>query len=97
MAPDSKKAKASFTFGPLYNYQDKNFKATLGAYYQTGKTENNLLLSAYMLNSYAELRNKNLFAGAGVDYLSDSSDKTSPGHSQSFSTLYVTIISFIDS
>jgi hypothetical protein len=86
----SKKVKVSFTFGPLYNYQDKNFKATLGAYYQTGKTESNLLLSAYMLNSYAELSNKELFAGAGIDYLSGSSDKTSSNHSQSFSTLYAT-------
>ncbi len=43
----SKTVKASFTIGPLYNFQNKNFKATMGAYYQTGKTENNLLLSAY--------------------------------------------------
>jgi hypothetical protein len=86
----SKKTKASFTFGPLYNYQDKNFKATLDAYYQTGKTENNLKLSAYMLNSYAGFQNKKLFAGAGLDYLSGSSDQTSSDHSQSFSTLYAT-------
>ena len=86
----SKKAKASFTFGPLYNYQNKNFKALLGAYYQTGKTESNLLLSAFMVNSYAELKNQTLFAGIGFDYLSGSSNKTAPNHSQSFSTLYAT-------
>ena len=86
----SKSVKASFTFGPLYSYQDKNFKAILGGYYQTGKTESNLLLSAYMLNSYAELHNKIFFGGGGVDYLSGNSDKTSLSHSQSFSTLYAT-------
>ena len=86
----SEKMKASFTFGPLYNYQDKNLKATLGAYYQTGKTENNLRLSAYMLNSYVGFQNKNLFAGVGLDYLSGSSATTSVDHSQSFSTLYAT-------
>jgi hypothetical protein len=90
VTPDLKKVKASLTFGPLYNYKDKNYKATLGAYYQTGKTENNLLLSAYMVNGYAELYNKNLFAGAGIDYLSGNSDKTRTGHSQNFSTLYAT-------
>lgn len=90
VVPVSKKVKASFTFGPLYNYQDKNFKATLGTYYQTDKTENNLQLSAYMLNSYIELYNKNLFGGAGLDYLSGNSDKTPAGYSQNFSTLYAT-------
>ncbi len=85
-----KNVKANFTFGPLYNYLDKNFKASFGAYYQTGKTENNLLLNAYMINSYAELRNKSLSAGAGLDFLSGNSDKTSPNHSENFSTLYAT-------
>lgn len=88
--PTSAKAKASFTIGPLYNFQNNNFKALLGAYYQTGKTENNLLLSAYMFNSYAEIKSKKIFAGAGLDYLSGNSDKTSSDHSQSFSTLYAT-------
>ncbi len=88
--PTSKKVKASFTVGPLYNFQNKNFKAILGGYYQAGKTENNLLLSAYMLNAYGELHNKKIFAGIGLDYLSGSSDNTSSNRSQSFSTLYAT-------
>ena len=90
VTPDLKKVKASLTFGPLYNYKDKNFKGVLSAYYQTGKTENNLLLSAYMVNGYAELNHKHLFAGAGIDYLSGNSDKTANDHSQNFSTLYAT-------
>lgn len=87
---NSKKTKASFTIGPLYNFQNNNYKAILGAYYQTGKTENNLLLSAYMINAYGEVHNKKIFAGIGVDYLSGNADKTSSGHSASFSTLYAT-------
>ena len=62
----------------------------LGTYYQTGKTDNNLFVGAYMLNAYGEIHNEKLFAGAGVDYLSGSSDKTSSSRSKSFSTLYAT-------
>ena len=86
----SKNMKASLTFGPLYNFKNTNFKAVLGTYYQTGKTDNNLFVGAYMLNAYGEIHNEKLFAGAGVDYLSGSSDKTSSSRSKSFSTLYAT-------
>ncbi len=86
----SNKIKTSLTIGPLYNYQNNKFKALLGAYYQTGKTENNLLLSSYMINSYAELHGKKIFAGLGLDYLSGNDDNTSSNHSHSFSTLYAT-------
>lgn len=85
----STKSKASFTFGPLYNYQNNSIKATLGAYYQTGKTENNLDISAYMINVYADLQGKT-FAGLGLDYLSGNGDNIQANRSQSFSTLYAT-------
>lgn len=85
----SPKSKTSFTFGPLYNYQNNKFKATLGAYYQTGKTENNLLVSAYMINSYAGLQGK-VIAGLGLDYLSGNDDNTASNQSNSFNTLYAT-------
>lgn len=85
----SPKSKASLTFGPLYNSQNNTFKAILGAYYQTGKTENNLLLSAYMINAYAGLQGKT-FAGVGFDYLSGNEDNTRANQSHSFSTLYAT-------
>jgi hypothetical protein len=88
--PSSKKTYTSFTIGPLYNYQSNKFKALLGAYYQTGKTENNLLLDAYMVNAYAEVRSKKIFAGLGLDYLSGNDDETTSNHSHSFSTLYAT-------
>ncbi|MBA2250663.1 MAG: alginate export family protein [Chitinophagaceae bacterium] len=87
--PLSKKTFTSFTFGPLYNYKNNKFKALLGAYYQKGNTENNLLLNAYMINAYAELRGK-IFAGLGLDYLSGDDDNTPSNHSNSFSTLYAT-------
>jgi hypothetical protein len=86
----SKKTHTSYTFGPLYNYQDKNFKAVLGAYYQTGRTENNLQLSAWMLNTYAQLADKRIFAGAGFDYLSGNNNETASNQTHSFSTLYAT-------
>ncbi|KIC94259.1 alginate export family protein [Flavihumibacter solisilvae] len=82
--------KASFTFGPLYNYNGHSWKTILGGYYQGGKTENNLKLLAFMLNAYAEKRINRIAAGLGLDYLSGSSDATKTGHSHSFSTLYAT-------
>ncbi|HEY8689315.1 MAG TPA: alginate export family protein [Chitinophagaceae bacterium] len=85
----SPKSKASLTLGPLFNFQKNIFKGLLGAYYQTGKTENNLLLSAFMFNAYAGIRKK-IIAGIGLDYLSGNSDNTSATHSHSFSTLYAT-------
>jgi hypothetical protein len=88
--PSSKKTHTSYTFGPLYNYQGPAVKAVLGGYYQTGRTENNLLLSAWMLNSYAEAHNKKIFAGLGLDYLSGNNNETALNQSHSFSTLYAT-------
>ena len=88
--PSSKKTYTSFTFGPIYNYQNTKLKALLGAYYQTGKTENNLLLNAYMINAYVQLQNKKIFAGIGLDYLSGNGDETNSNHNHSFSTLYAT-------
>ena len=85
----SPKSKASLTVGPLFNYQENIFKGLIGAYYQTGKTENNLQLSAFMINAYAGIRKK-IIAGIGLDYLSGNSDNTSSTHSHSFSTLYAT-------
>lgn len=87
---DSTKTKATLTLGPIYNFQNNNFKAILGAYYQTGKTESNLLLSAYMINVYGELHTKKIFTGIGLDYLSGNSDETFSTHNLSFSTLYAT-------
>ncbi len=87
---NSGRSKASFTFGPLYNFQNNNFKALLGTYYQTGKTENNLLLGSYMINAYGELHNKQLLVGIGFDYLSGNKDNTPVNRSHSFSTLYAT-------
>lgn len=88
--PSSKKTHTSYTLGPLYNYQGNTFKALLGGYYQTGRTDNNLLLGAWMLNAYAELRDKKMFAGLGLDYLTGNNGETSSNRSHSFSTLYAT-------
>ncbi len=88
--PVSKKIKASITIGPLYNYNYNDWKAVLGAYYQGGKTENNLKLDAFMINAYAEKKVQKISAGLGVDYLSGNCDDTKPGHSNNFSTLYAT-------
>lgn len=85
-----RKTYTSYTFGPLYNYQSNKFKGLIGAYYQTGKTDNALLLNAYMINSYAELHRKKAFTGIGIDYISGNSDNTPLNHSHSFSTLYAT-------
>ena len=85
-----KKTYTSYTFGPLYNYQGKIFKALVGVYYQKGKTDNALLLDAYMINSYAQLNGKKAFAGIGLDYISGNNDNTPLNHSHSFSTLYAT-------
>ncbi|MEO5783395.1 MAG: alginate export family protein [Ginsengibacter sp.] len=85
----SPKSKASLTVGPLLNFQKNIFKGVAGAYYQTGKTENNLQLNAFMVNLYAGI-NKKLIAGAGVDYLSGNSNNTASTKSHSFSTLYAT-------
>lgn len=82
--------KASVTFGPLYKYNHNAWKALVGAYYQTGKTENNYALSAYMLNLYANCAIKKGSIGLGFDYLSGNSDKTAAKTSQNFSTLYAT-------
>lgn len=86
----SKKMKATCTFGPLYNYYNKGVKAVLGVYYQGGKTDNNLDVSAFMLNAYAEKKIKRTSIGLGVDYLSGNSDNTLNTKSKNFNTLYAT-------
>ncbi len=88
--PSSRKTHTSYTFGPVYTYQNKVFKSILGAYYQTGKTENNLQLSAWMVNAYGELHNAKIIAGLGVDYLSGNDGETPSNRNHSFSTLYAT-------
>ena len=86
----SKKLKATCTFGPLYNYNYKNLKVVVGAYYQRGKTENNLRESAVMINAYAEKKIKKTSIGIGVDYLSGNKDNTINTESKNFNTLYAT-------
>lgn len=87
---NNKKLKATYTIGLLYNYNLKSWKATLGAYYQGGKTENNLSQSAIMLNAYVEGKFKQSSIGLGLDYLSGNTDKTSVTKSNNFNTLYAT-------
>ena len=77
-------------------FRIKILKPLLGGYYQTGKTENNLLLSAYMINIMLSCMVRIFFGGLGFDYLSGSYDKTSLSHSQSFSPYMPPIISFMD-
>lgn len=86
----SKKMKATYTFGPLYNYNNKGAKAVLGVYYQGGRTDNNLTVSAFMLNAYAEKKIKKTSIGLGVDFLSGNSDNTLNTKSKNFTTLYAT-------
>jgi len=82
--------KSNITFGPIYNFHHNSWKFVLGAYYQTGKTENNLDINAGMLNAYAEKTIKKVSVGAGVDYLSGNTDNTKATSSNNFSTLYPT-------
>lgn len=89
-APTAKKTYTSYTFGPLYNYQTNELKALIGAYYQTGKTDNALSLDAYMINSYIEMHIKKVFLGLGIDYISGNNNNTPGTASHSFSTLYAT-------
>jgi hypothetical protein len=86
----SSKMKTSFTIGPLYNYFSKTTKAILGLYYQSGKTENNLSLNAFMVNAYAEKRFQKTIIGMGLEYLSGNSDNTPNNKSNNFNTLYAT-------
>jgi hypothetical protein len=84
------KLKATYTFGPLYNYNFNGWKGVLGAYYQGGKTESNLNQSAFMVNAYGEKKVKKVAIGFGADYLSGNKDNTSATANNSFSTLYAT-------
>ncbi len=85
-----KAANTSYTIGPVFNFSNKGWKAIAGAYYQTGKTDNNLSISAYMVNGYVEYRKSKLFGGLGTDLLSGNSDNTLTTESNNFSTLYAT-------
>ena len=83
--------KATYTIGPLYNYNNNGWKAVVGAYYQGGKTENNLAQNAYMLNVYGEHKIKKIILGLGMDYLSGNKDDTNlTADNHSFNTLYAT-------
>lgn len=84
------KLKATYTFGPLYNYNFNGWKGVLGAYYQGGKTESNLNQSAFMINAYGEKKIKQVAIGFGADYLTGNKDNTSATTNNSFSTLYAT-------
>lgn len=84
------KLKSTVTFGPLYNYNLNGWKATLGAYFQGGKTENNLKQSAFMVNAYGEKKKKKLLLGIGADYLSGNSSKIDATKNHTFNTLYAT-------
>ena len=86
----SPKMKATYTLGPLYNYNSGGWKGVLGAYFQGGKTENNLAQSAFMVNVYAEKKIKKIALGLGADYLSGNSDGTKATENHTFSTLYAT-------
>jgi hypothetical protein len=86
----SPKMKATYTVGPLYNYNSGGWKGVLGAYFQGGKTENNLAQSAFMANVYAEKKIKKIALGLGADYLSGNSDGTKATENHTFSTLYAT-------
>lgn len=86
----SKSLKSSFTFGPLYKYEEKTIKAIVGAYYQTGSTDNNKDISAFMINTYGEYRTSDLSVGLGFDYLSGNANDTPTSEMHSFSTLYAT-------
>jgi hypothetical protein len=83
--------KATYTIGPLYNYSFNGWKTTLGTYFQGGKTEANLNVCAFMVNTYLEKRIETISLGLGGDYLSGNSDGTNIGSkSNNFNTLYAT-------
>lgn len=84
------KLKATYTVGPLYNYNFNGWKGIIGAYYQGGKTESNLNQNAFMINAYVEKDIKQLAIGLGTDYLSGNKDNTIATSNNSFSTLYAT-------
>lgn len=87
----SNELKATYTIGPLYNYNFNGWKTTLGTYFQGGKTESNLSVFAFMLNAYAEKKIKTFSFGLGADYLSGNNDQTTIAtESNSFNTLYAT-------
>jgi hypothetical protein len=86
----SPKLKATYTIGPLYNYNLNGWKGILGTYFQGGKTDNNLTQNAFMLNAYIEKKIKKVALGLGGDYLSGNTDNTPLTESHNFSTLYAT-------
>lgn len=86
----SKSLKSSYTFGPLYKYEGEAAKANIGAYYQTGSTDNNKDIQAFMINAYGEYRNSDLLIGIGLDYLSGNANSTASNEMHCFSTLYAT-------
>lgn len=88
--PASPSIKTSSTIGPMYNFHQNGWKLVLAGYYQTGKTENNLDLTAAMVNAYAEKVSKKITLGAGFDYLTGNADNTKSNTSHNFSTLYPT-------
>lgn len=87
----SNELKATYTIGPLYNYSNHGWKTIIATYFQGGKTENNLDVTAFMINAYVEKKVNQLSIGLGGDYLSGNSDQTNTKtESNGFNTLYAT-------
>jgi hypothetical protein len=84
---NDEKMKATLTLGPLYSLKTNFTNTTLGAYYQTGKTDQNLNQNAFMINASSEIEIKKFKQMLGFDYLSGNSAKKQTNESQSFSTL----------
>ncbi len=82
--------KSTYTAGAIFNYQHKGWKSNLGAYYQGGKSENNLTVSAYMVNAYAQYKYKKMIVGLGGDLLSGNTKNTPANETNCFTTLYAT-------
>lgn len=86
----SKSLKSGFTLGPIYKYENKGVKALIGGYYQTGLTDNNRSISAFMVNMYGEYRNSDLSVGVGLDYMTGNANNTPANEQHGFTTLYAT-------
>ncbi|MBS1537516.1 MAG: alginate export family protein [Bacteroidetes bacterium] len=86
----NKSPKSSFTLGPIFKYDNNPIKAYIGAYYQTGLTDNNKSISAFMVNAYGEYHTSDFIAGAGIDLLSGNETSTPSNENHSFNTLYAT-------
>jgi len=86
----SKSMKSTVTTGLTYHLNHENFKATLGGFYQMGKTDYNLDVASFMINSYFGYAKNKFLTGLGFDYLSGNKDNTDSKQSKNFNTLYPT-------